>query len=114
VAGRLAPEFERLADKSVGIVGLGSAGSKLAASLARSGVGRFLLVDEDIFLPENVSRNALDLHDTGEHKVDAVTDLLYRISPSVQVDVSYVHLTGQESNAAVSRALAQLGRCDLV
>lgn len=113
-AARLAPEFEQLAGRSVGIVGLGSAGSKLAASLVRSGVGRFFLVDEDVFLPENVTRNALDLHDTGEHKVDAVADLLYRISTSVQVEVSHVHLTGQESNAAVSRALGKLGKCDLV
>ncbi|MCT4372027.1 ThiF family adenylyltransferase [Yangia mangrovi] len=44
-----------LADKSVGIVGCGSVGSKVAASLCRTGVGKFLLIDEDIFFPRQCS-----------------------------------------------------------
>ena len=40
-------------------------GSKLAASLARSGVRRFVLVEEDVLLPENLVRNDLDWRDVG-------------------------------------------------
>jgi len=114
VIGRLPAEYQLLAEKSVGIIGLGSIGSKLAEILGRTGVGRFLLVDDDVFLPENVVRHALDLHNTGEHKVDAVAAALERIAPSVQVESERVHLTGQESNAIIDGVLRKLGRCDLL
>jgi len=112
--GRSSPEFSSLADKSVAIVGLGSVGSKMAESLARSGVRRFVLVDHDVFLPENVVRNALDLHNTGELKVHAVAQRLTKIAPTVKVDCSTVHLVGQESNALVASAVRRVGQCDVI
>lgn len=111
---RSSPEFSALAGKSVAIVGLGSVGSKMAESLARSGVGRFMLVDHDVFLPENVVRNGLDLHNSCELKVHAVAQRLTKISPSVKVDYSTVHLVGQESNAAVASAVRRIGQCDVI
>ena len=48
---RLGPEALTLGEKRVGVVGLGSAGSKIALMLARSGVRKFVLVDDDLFLP---------------------------------------------------------------
>ncbi|EOW4018005.1 ThiF family adenylyltransferase, partial [Vibrio parahaemolyticus] len=59
---RLPDQFLSLSDKKVGLVGCGSVGSKVAASLCRSGVGNFLLIDEDIFFPDNIVRNDLDLN----------------------------------------------------
>ena len=111
---RLNPGHEILAERSVGLVGLGSAGSKIATSLARSGVRQFVLVDEDVFLPENVVRNALDLCDTAEHKADAVSAAIRRIAPQAEVEARRVHLTGQESNAVVNGVLRQLAFCDLL
>ncbi|MCW2601761.1 MAG: ATP-binding protein, partial [Frankiales bacterium] len=59
--GKRVPDaYAALADKKVAVVGLGSIGSKVAVSLARSGVSKFVLVDDDIVLPENLSRNQLD------------------------------------------------------
>lgn len=103
-----------LSEKKVGIVGMGSAGSKIAESLARMGVGRFYLLDHDLFLPENVVRHALDWRNVAEHKVDGVKDLIQRINPSAEVIVSLLHLTGQESTAALSGALQSLGECDII
>lgn len=111
---RSSPEFSALAGKSVAIVGLGSVGSKMAESLARSGVGRFMLVDHDVFLPENVVRNGLDLHNSCELKVHAVAQRLTKILSSVEVDYSTVHLVGQESNAAVASAVRRIGQCDVI
>lgn len=108
------PEGRSLAGKSIGIVGLGSAGSKIALTLARTGVRKFYLVDHDLFLPENLVRNALDWQSVGEHKVDATTTALRLVAPDVQVTVSRTHLTGQESSASVSLVLDRLGDCDLV
>lgn len=112
--GARAPSYERLRKSGVGIVGLGSVGSKVAIALARMGVGRFYLVDFDLFLPENVARHALDWQGVARHKVDAVRTALALVSPSAEVEVSRIHLTGQESNAAVSHVLGNLGECDLI
>lgn len=112
---RRMPEYlDELAAKSVGIVGLGSAGSKIATSLARIGVAAFFLVDYDIFLPENIERNELDWSHVGEHKVDAVSTLLSRINANSKVTVSRLHLTGQESTDAVAQAIVQLSQCDII
>ena len=69
---RMEPEFATLDDRSVAVVGLGSVGSKIAESLARAGVGRFLLIDDDLMLPDNLVRHARDWRDVGLHKADAV------------------------------------------
>jgi tRNA A37 threonylcarbamoyladenosine dehydratase len=61
-----------LKEAAIGIVGLGSAGSKIAVSLARMGVRNFYLVDHDILLPENLGRNELDWQQVGRHKAKGV------------------------------------------
>jgi molybdopterin/thiamine biosynthesis adenylyltransferase len=109
-----APDAAALNGKVIGIVGLGSAGSKIALSLARMGVRKFYLVDHDILLPQNLRRHALDWQSVLDHKVSAVAAALKQISGSIEVDVSQLHLTGQESTAAVGGALDRLARCDLI
>ena len=111
---RIPSEFEAITGRRVGIVGLGSVGSKIALSLARTGVKDFLLVDYDIFLPENICRHELNWHDIGEHKVDAINGRFALIAPNINADVSCLHLTGQESNAGVNRVLNALAKCDLL
>jgi hypothetical protein len=78
------------------------------------GVRKFYLVDHDVLLPENLQRHALDWQSVGQHKVDAAATALRHISTGVHVEVSRLHLTGQESNAAISGALDRLSRCDLL
>jgi molybdopterin/thiamine biosynthesis adenylyltransferase len=111
---RLPADFAAAAGKTVGIVGLGSVGMKLAASLARSGVRQFVLIEEDVLLPENLVRHDLDWRDVGEHKVHAAKRRLALLAPGVEVENYNLHLMGQESNANVAGALKRLGRCDLI
>lgn len=108
------PGSEILNGKRVGIVGLGSVGSKMASALCRMGVNDFYLVDHDVLLPENLARNALDWQGVARHKVDAARTALLLISAPVKVEVSRTHLTGQESNAAVWGVLAKLAECDVI
>ena len=57
-SGRRLPEgYDVLSDKKVGVVGCGSLGSKIAASLTRCGISRFVLVDEDIFCTGQLVRH---------------------------------------------------------
>ena len=108
------PESDELNGKTIGIVGLGSAGSKIAISLARMGVRKFYLVDHDVLLPENLQRHALDWQGVVQHKVDAMNLAISRVAPRAQVEVCLSHIAGQESNASVSGALSRLAACDLL
>lgn len=114
IQSRIPDNLQALKEKSVGIVGLGSVGSRLAVSLARMGVSSFFLVDDDIILPQNICRHILDWRNIGEHKVDAISEVLYRISPNIKVEVTHLNFTGQESTTALSHMLNKLGRKDLL
>ncbi len=111
---RVPDEFKVLADKTVGIVGCGSVGSKVAASLCRTGVGNFLLIDEDIFFPGNAVRNELDLSFTGAHKAFGLRERLKNLAPEVSVRAFRMTLGGQESAASMAGALEALGECDVL
>lgn len=111
---RLPEECERLSTIRVGIVGLGSIGSKVALSLARSGVRRFLLVDDDYLVPGNLVRHELSWAFVGVHKVNAVRDALRLVAAGVTVDVRSHRIAGQESALTAAAALKDLANCDLL
>lgn len=111
---RLSEESQQLANIRVGIVGLGSVGSKVAVSLARSGVRRFLLVDDDYLAPGNMVRHELSWTYVGAHKAWAVCDALSLIAAEVQADVRTARLAGQESAVTTAAALKDLSNCDLL
>lgn len=107
-------EYESLKGKKVALVGCGSVGSKIAASLARAGVGGFLLVDGDILFPGNIVRNDLDLRSIGLNKPDAVMARIQEINPFADVSVRRILLGGQESSASTEAALQSIAKCDLI
>lgn len=111
---RLPDYLTDLREKKIGIVGLGSLGSKVALSLARMGVAKFYLVDDDIFLPGNIVRHTLDWKSVATHKVDSIENQLKLISSSIEVEVSRTNVTGQEATTALNAVLCKLGNCDLI
>ena len=111
---RVEAGYQSLSVRQVGIVGAGSVGSKIAVSLARSGVGLFFLVDEDVLLPENLVRHDLDWLAVGMHKVDGLARRLALVNPGVDITMSKVMLAGQEASSSVAAALEKLADCDLV
>ena len=111
---RVPTELDSLSSVSVGIVGLGSMGSKIALSLARSGVRKFNLVDDDVFLPENICRHALDFGDVGSHKVDSIKNALLRLGHGFSIRTYPANITEQESTSYLGKILDQLGNCDLL
>jgi molybdopterin/thiamine biosynthesis adenylyltransferase len=74
-----------LRTQTVGIIGLGSGGSFVAVSLAMSGVGNFILIDNDKIEAANVVRHAADLRYLGQPKVEAVADLIKQRNPEANV-----------------------------
>lgn len=111
---RLSPAHATLGAKQVGIVGAGSLGSKIAVTLARSGVRSFVLVDDDILRPGNLVRHELDTRMLGAHKVDGLKERVKAVAPKVNVKVRRVLLGGQESSATTSSVVGDLASCDLI
>lgn len=99
-----------LSTRSVAVVGLGALGSFLADMLARAGVGKLTLIDNDVVMPGNLIRHLVGPNGVGRAKVDAVRDHIvsqHRLTAD-QVDARH-------QNALVSRiALDAVKDHDLV
>lgn len=113
-AQRQNAEYEALQGKAVALVGCGSVGSKVAASLSRAGAGSFVLVDGDILYPGNIIRNDLDHRSVGLNKPDAVMTRIQEINPFADVSARRVLLGGQESSASTEAALQSIAKCDII
>ena len=61
--------LSRLREASVMVLGLGGVGSHCTEALARSGVGKLILVDHDKVSISNINRQSIALHSTvGQYK----------------------------------------------
>ncbi len=69
------------------LVGCGSVGSLVALELAKAGVGRFMLIDNDILGYHNLCRHQCGLLDVGRYKTEAVRDRILQINPKAKVVV---------------------------
>lgn len=85
-------ETAALAQSGVIVCGCGSVGSLAALDLARSGVGRFLLIDPDLLAIENLCRHQCGLADVGRRKVKAVAERLRQINPRAEVHTHAIAL----------------------
>lgn len=75
-----------LADKSVILFGLGGVGSYTAEALARAGIGRLTIVDNDTVSLSNLNRQLCALNSTlGKPKVDVVKERILDINPGCEV-----------------------------
>ena len=73
---------QKLAQTSVAVIGLGGVGSYSAEALARSGIGKFILIDFDVIEPSNINRQILALQSTiGKPKVELMQQRIRDINP---------------------------------
>ena len=80
--------IETLKNKSVFILGVGGVGGYVCEALARSGVGKLILMDEDIIDITNINRQIVALQSTiGRKKVDVMKERILDINPDCQVEV---------------------------
>ena len=77
----------KLRDSSVGIAGAGGLGSNIAVSLARTGVGRLLIVDYDSVDESNLNRQYYFRDQIDMVKVEALKENINRIDESIKVEV---------------------------
>lgn len=62
-------------DKRIVCIGAGALGSQIINNMAKSGSGIWTIIDDDIFLPHNVSRHVLSYDAIGLEKADAISNL---------------------------------------
>src|SRR5699024_2383186 len=75
-----------LQDACVVIAGMGGVGSYAAEALARSGIGKLILIDKDEIDITNINRQIPALHSTiGQSKVKVMQARIQDINPQCQV-----------------------------
>ena len=98
----------RLLESTVCIVGLGGLGGTVTETLARMGIGRFCLIDGDVFEAHNLNRQLFsDVDRIGMPKVDAAVMRVKTINPGLEVVATCAFLTPENADTL-------LGSCDLV
>lgn len=86
--------MDRLFRASVAVFGVGGVGSYVAEALARSGVGRLLLIDSDRVAESNLNRQLIALHSTlGKRKVEAAKERILDINPQARVELFPLFVT---------------------
>ena len=77
----MSAETRALRQKKIALIGAGSLGSPLAASLLRTGLGSLLLIDPDTFEDANLGRHVLGVDSLGQSKAKALANKLQRDFP---------------------------------
>lgn len=80
--------LERLKNSKVAIFGIGGVGTFATEALARTGVGHFVLVDDDAICLTNINRQIHATRSTvGKPKVEVMRDRILDINPNAQVEI---------------------------
>ncbi len=80
--------MEKLYRANVAVFGIGGVGGFAVEALARSGVGSFVLVDDDTVCLTNLNRQIIATRKTvGRYKADAMKERILEINPDAQVEV---------------------------
>ena len=96
---------QKLAQTSVAVIGLGGVGSYSAEALARSGIGKFILIDFDVIEPSNINRQILALQSTiGKPKVEIMQQRIRDINPKAEVIIYQEVLDGNNQERLLEGA----------
>lgn len=94
--------LKKLEDSKVAIFGIGGVGSYAVEGLARAGIGKFVLIDDDKICLTNINRQ---IHATtktvGVLKVEAMKNRILEINPKAEVITHTTFLTPENSNELI-------------
>ncbi len=78
--------MERLQKASVMVFGVGGVGSHCIEALARCGIGRMILIDNDKVSLTNINRQSIAYHSTvGRYKTEVMRERIADICPDIRV-----------------------------
>lgn len=92
-------KFNKLKGASVAVFGLGGVGSFVVEALARAGVGKLLICDNDVIAPHNVNRQLYALSSTvGKFKADVAAERVKDINPGIVVDARKTYYDAESAD----------------
>ena len=79
---------EKLHNSKVAVFGIGGVGSFVVEGLARSGIGNFILIDNDDVDITNINRQLIASYDTiGKPKVNIAKERILSINPKANIEI---------------------------
>jgi tRNA A37 threonylcarbamoyladenosine dehydratase len=94
--------MEKLNNNTVAIFGIGGVGSYVAEGLARTAVGHFVLVDDDVVCLTNINRQLIATRSTvGRPKVEVMAERIHDINPDAEVTVHRAFYLPGESQGLI-------------
>lgn len=80
--------LDKFKNAKVAVFGVGGVGGYVAEALARSGVGKLVLIDNDTVSVSNINRQIIALHSTiGRYKTEVMKERILDINPKACVEV---------------------------
>lgn len=80
--------LEKLNNVKVAIFGIGGVGGYVCEALARSGVSKFVLIDNDTVNITNLNRQIIATHSSiGKYKVDVMKERILDINPKASIEI---------------------------
>lgn len=80
--------MERLSNAKVAVFGIGGVGGYVVEALARTGVGAFVLVDDDKICLTNINRQIIATRSSvGKYKADVMKERILDINPNAKVEI---------------------------
>lgn len=97
--------IERLHRAHMIVVGVGGVGSFAVEALARSGIGRFTLIDGECISPTNLNRQLHALETTlGQPKVEAMAARLTELDPTIEITAIHENYDASSAERLVPMA----------
>lgn len=94
----------KFSSATVAVCGLGGLGSNIAISLARSGIGKLLLIDYDLVDITNLHRQQYKANQVGVFKTEALVENLKEISPYTQIEAQNVRISKENAGSLLQNA----------
>jgi len=95
-------ESELLQDSVVTIIGLGTGGIQIALELAKSGVGKFHLIDPDRLDVGNTCRHQAGISSVGRKKVFVARDLILEKNPKATITIYPIYACEENKETLTS------------
>lgn len=98
--------MDKLARSTVMVVGCGAVGGFAIEALARSGVGKLILVDFDVVKESNINRQIFALHSTlYQEKAVVARNRIRDISPDIKVEILPVLVNADTIDEVLDRRI---------
>ncbi|MBB6217128.1 tRNA A37 threonylcarbamoyladenosine dehydratase [Anaerosolibacter carboniphilus] len=95
--------LEKLKNSKVAVFGIGGVGTFAVEGLARTGVGSFVLVDDDDICLTNINRQIHALRSTvGKSKVDVMKERVLEINPKATIETHKMLYTAETAEQLLS------------